>query len=246
MVEVHVPLKPSANNAVVARFMSRPDRDEIVIWDGTGDPDLIEVPQFVGMDTWLLTNEESIQVHYLECVPLNFEPAPYLPLGYRTLLNEWNRAATIKLKKAQEGLSDPVAKSRAFHIIKEHREAFVKSLCAHAARATIPAQRLAFKIMLDWYAPRWEVEAPLSAVSLLHPREEGTSRSNRWRIEVLNRDGRQCRACAAVDPDARLQAHHIKTQREFPALRFDIDNGVTLCTKCHSQQHRNMGERLWQ
>jgi len=36
---------------------------------------------------------------------------------------------------------------------------------------------------------------------------------------------------------ATLQAHHIKPYELFPDQRGDVDNGVTLCSRCHWEVH---------
>lgn len=54
-----------------------------------------------------------------------------------------------------------------------------------------------------------------------------------WRNAVIERDG-CCVMCGSVD---KLEAHHIKSFAEYPELRLDIDNGKTLCHKCHAIVH---------
>ncbi len=51
-----------------------------------------------------------------------------------------------------------------------------------------------------------------------------------WRISVLKRDGFQCLWCKRTDS---LEAHHIYSFASFPELRFDIKNGISLCSECH-------------
>ena len=52
-----------------------------------------------------------------------------------------------------------------------------------------------------------------------------------WRKAVIKRDNFRCTKCGACED---LQAHHIKSFRDFPELRMDINNGKTLCLSCHS------------
>ncbi len=52
------------------------------------------------------------------------------------------------------------------------------------------------------------------------------------------RDLYTCQHCA--QHGGTLEAHHIKPWVSFPALRFEIDNGITLCVPCHKAEHRRM------
>lgn len=57
-----------------------------------------------------------------------------------------------------------------------------------------------------------------------------------WRTKVFERDGFKCAICGQVG--GTLNAHHIKTFKDFPGLRLDIDNGITLCQECHKRVHK--------
>lgn len=55
-----------------------------------------------------------------------------------------------------------------------------------------------------------------------------------WAKSVLEFDGNKCCYCGSTE---NLNAHHIKSKSEFPELANKIENGVTLCRKCHRLAH---------
>lgn len=59
-----------------------------------------------------------------------------------------------------------------------------------------------------------------------------------WRESVFVRDGFKCQICGQIGGE--LNAHHIKTFKDHPALRFDVNNGITLCAKCHRELHKRL------
>ena len=54
-----------------------------------------------------------------------------------------------------------------------------------------------------------------------------------WREEVFQRDNYTCQCCRG-NLGHNLCAHHINNFSSNKELRFDINNGITLCNECHN------------
>lgn len=65
-------------------------------------------------------------------------------------------------------------------------------------------------------------------------KERGSSEVVAWRKSVFLRDGYTCQLCGQVGRG--LHAHHKKAWSEFLELRYEINNGVTLCADCHKNK----------
>ena len=79
--------------------------------------------------------------------------------------------------------------------------------------------------------PRWRG-------GLSRDRHNHDSRYRQWREAVFVRDGYQCVFCGAHSRQGqhlRLEGDHIAPWALYPELRYDVNNGRTLCVACHEQ-----------
>lgn len=57
-----------------------------------------------------------------------------------------------------------------------------------------------------------------------------------WAKQVKTRDGFKCKISNS-DCKGRLEAHHILSWRKYPELRYDINNGISLCSHHHPKKY---------
>ena len=70
----------------------------------------------------------------------------------------------------------------------------------------------------------------------------GTSEYVQWRLNVLERDSYTCQKCKEICENlSKLEGHHIYDFSDHPHLRYDVENGITLCKKCHHLFHKIYG-----
>lgn len=60
-----------------------------------------------------------------------------------------------------------------------------------------------------------------------------------WRDTIFQRDNFTCDICK--QKGGQIQAHHLNGWSYFIEERFDLNNGITLCKKCHFNFHHSIG-----
>ena len=67
-----------------------------------------------------------------------------------------------------------------------------------------------------------------------------------WRRRVRKRDGYKCQM-PSCKSKKNLQVHHIRKWSTASSLRYDVDNGITLCKSCHQNitKHEELYESLF-
>jgi HNH endonuclease len=74
--------------------------------------------------------------------------------------------------------------------------------------------------------PNWK-----GGITPINQKARGTKEYDEWRKRIFVRDDFSCQKCHKKG--VRLHAHHIKSFAVFRELRFNTDNGITLCIPCH-------------
>ncbi len=79
----------------------------------------------------------------------------------------------------------------------------------------------------------WNWKGGISSINMI---ERQSSKYKQWRTSVFKRDNYTCQECKKTN--CKLNAHHIKSFSKYKNLRYDINNGITLCEQCHKQIHK--------
>jgi 5-methylcytosine-specific restriction endonuclease McrA len=90
-------------------------------------------------------------------------------------------------------------------------------------------------------APNWK-----GGITPINKQIKNSIQYHLWRKVVFARDNWTCQKCGARNGNGKtiyLHPHHILNFAEHPELRFAIDNGITLCRKCHIEFHKRYGNR---
>lgn len=71
-----------------------------------------------------------------------------------------------------------------------------------------------------------------------------------WNVACLARDNDTCQHCLVTKGELEkknkkrgLHVHHIKPWEDYPQLRFEVSNGITLCWICHRKAEEKIKKR---
>ena len=143
------------------------------------------------------------------------------------------KSLEMRKKLSQWHLKHPMSeehkrKSREAHVSgmlgKKHKpETILKMKLAAKGRVISVKQRLKISGKNNW---NWK--------GGITPKNKLLRRSKEfieWRKQVFERDNYTCQECGKRGSE--LHPDHIKPFAYFPELRFDVNNGRTLCKPCH-------------
>lgn len=82
--------------------------------------------------------------------------------------------------------------------------------------------------------PNWQ-----GGITPLNTKVRNSKKFCLWRDNVFKRDNWTCQKYGIVG--GKLTAHHIQNFAQYPELRFEINNGITLSKKAHQEFHRKYG-----
>lgn len=78
-------------------------------------------------------------------------------------------------------------------------------------------------------------------IDLENKRARQSDEYDLWRKEVYRKFNWTCNICGKKCRGKDIIAHHIKHFSKYPKLRYDVNNGVTLCRSCHKKVHKEIG-----
>lgn len=83
--------------------------------------------------------------------------------------------------------------------------------------------------------PRWVKDRTMLQMYGDDNKDRRCSAAQAWRREVIKRDCNKCKM-DNLDCKDRLEVHHILGWKEYPELRYQVNNGITLCHAHHPRK----------
>ena len=119
-----------------------------------------------------------------------------------------------------------------FHSRQSRKQKFCSIVCMGLSKSGVNNYFYG-KTMSSENSPRWIKDR----TKLAKRQVRNDYAYKEWRKNVWVRDGFKCRI-DNTDCQGRIEAHHILSWRDYPELRYQPNNGITLC-QAHHPRKRN-------
>lgn len=154
-------------------------------------------------------------------------PYPVWNKGTKGLVKAWNKGVRSGTNKECATCSD------VFYVALAKSE--TRKYCSRKCQPAIHPKGKRLEWMVGEKNPLWK--GGVTPKNLIIRR---SIEYRLWRESVYARDNWTCQKCKD-NHGKNLVAHHINNFAQHPELRFAIDNGITLCAKCHNLFHKKNG-----
>lgn len=108
--------------------------------------------------------------------------------------------------------------------------------CILSENAKINGKKSAYKIS---GANSYLYKDSITDFERINRRNSEITKIKIWRNSVFKRDNYTCDICKNIG--VKIQAHHLNGWSYFKDERFNLENGITLCKKCHFDFHKSLG-----
>jgi len=204
-------------------------------------------------------NEDSEIKSELIIYKIMWEQVKKFAPNITDMIEELTRSEADKLIKSWEPEIKAAADAERIKAARENRLCNSLSTCIEIYNLLCQEkEKLRINIEL---LNEYKEEQIYPLIEQLKPRSgsRGGETDKMWQIAVLRRDGHKCRMCGVTDipsyddidkfdddyerlflkEGVTLHIHHIMPYSLYPEIAWDIDNGITLCEKCHYKTYQH-------
>lgn len=147
----------------------------------------------------------------------------------------WNRGLTKETDERLMGMSK-IMKKRWTTLSQSEKDDIIKPMNSIDPWLKGKTWEEDSRILHGKNHPQWKGGLTLKNYGYKGIRLANGNREKIWRNKIYERDSWTCQICHEIG--GNLNAHHIKSWKDYPDDRYDIDNGITLCYDCHRYVHK--------
>lgn len=150
-------------------------------------------------------------------------------------LQSWNAGLT---KETDERVAKMASKKRGVKTAPRlHRRGIRVSQNTEFKKGLVPKGGFSTRFKKGANHPLWK-----NGVTSENEKIRKSGEYKNWRIAVYRRDGFCCQICKKHCDKKNIVAHHKNSFSLYPQSRFVVEEGITLCRRCHLNLHKQQDD----